>query len=85
MPNAPTASGATRSAIAYDAGVEEVPMSASATYAPSAKSDPCARLITSITPTISMNPSAMSAKRSPSDSPLTTCGARFARSSTYTS
>jgi hypothetical protein len=43
-----------------------------ATYAPSAKSDPCARLMTSITPTTNMKPSAKSPKRIPSATPLIT-------------
>ena len=41
-----------------------------ATYMPSANSDPCARLIVSITPTISMKPSAIRANSSPSEMPL---------------
>src|SRR3982750_4281364 len=41
---------------------------------PSANSDPCARLIVSMTPTISMKPSAISANRSPSETPLSRCG-----------
>src|SRR4029434_6788987 len=53
--------------------------SASAKYAPSANSDPCARLITSITPRISMNPSAMRANSSPRLIPLTRCGSNCAR------
>ena len=60
------------------AGSRRWPIRNSATYAPSANSDPWARLITSITPTISMKPSAISANSSPSDSPLTTCGRRLA-------
>ena len=50
----------------------------SATYMPSANSEPCARLIVSITPTISMKPSAISANSSPSEMPLTRCGRRLA-------
>ena len=48
----------------------------SARYAPSANSEPWARLITSITPRISMNPSAISANKSPRLTPLTRCGSR---------
>ncbi len=48
----------------------------SARYAPNAKSEPWARLMTSITPRISMNPSAISANRSPRLTPLTRCGSR---------
>src|SRR5512134_3544346 len=49
----------------------------SAEYMPSANSEPCARLIVSITPTISMKPSATSANSSPSVSPLNRCGSRL--------
>jgi hypothetical protein len=45
-------------------------MISTATYAPSANSEPCARLITSITPTISMNPKANKPKRMPRAMPL---------------
>jgi hypothetical protein len=45
-------------------------MMVSARYAPSANSEPWARLITSITPTISMKPSAISANSRPSVRPL---------------
>ena len=44
---------------------------------PSAKNEPCARLIVSITLTISMKPSAISANSSPSATPLTRCGTRL--------
>ena len=47
---------------------------------PSANSEPCARLIVSITPTISMKPSAISANSSPSEMPLTRCGSERAAS-----
>src|SRR5678816_2472846 len=45
-----------------------------ATYMPSANSEPCARLIVSITPTISMKPSAISANSRPSEMPFSRCG-----------
>src|SRR5688572_27721147 len=79
---ATTSGAATRTAshAAID-GVGEGPSICSATYAPRAKSEPWARLITSITPTMSMKPNAMRAKRSPNDNPLTTCGMRLARNS----
>jgi hypothetical protein len=41
--------------------------------------------MTSITPTINMKPNAISANSNPSDNPLTRCGARPDRNSTYTS
>ena len=44
---------------------------------------PCARLIVSITPTISMKPSAISANSSPSAIPLTRCGRRLAISTVH--
>ena len=46
----------------------------SATYMPSAKNEPCARLIVSIRLTTSMNPSAISANSRPSARPLTRWG-----------
>src|SRR5688572_23555495 len=46
------------------------------TYAPSANKEPWARLICSITPTISIKPSAISANNSPSVRPLMRCGRR---------
>ena len=49
-----------------------------AIYAPSAKNEPCARLIVSISPTISMKPSASSANSSPSAMPFSRCGASVA-------
>src|SRR3954471_14933705 len=48
----------------------------SAKYMPSANSEPCARLICSITPTISMKPSAISANSRPSVRPLMRWGRR---------
>ena len=53
----------------------------SATYMPSAKNDPCARLIVSITLTISMKPSAISANSRPSARPLTRWGTQRQRAS----
>src|SRR6476659_7889031 len=53
-----------------------------AMYMPSAKSEPCARLMVSITPTMSMKPSAIRANSSPSDTPLTRCGRSCANTST---
>src|SRR3954447_11597865 len=47
-----------------------------ATYAPNANSEPCARLICSISPTMSMKPSAISANNRPSVRPLRRCGRR---------
>src|SRR5215510_5785264 len=87
MPTTPTMAGAKTSATAYRAARGSAPYpspavpnlgvtSSMATYAPSAKSDPCARLMTSMTPTISMKPSARSPKRTPSATPLITWGRR---------
>src|SRR5688500_11401471 len=95
MPTPATASGACSSAMKKRRGIRTEQYgasavsrsppsgvtSATATYAPSANNDPCARLITSMTPMINMNPSATSANSSPSAMPFNRCGPSVTTSS----